>query len=173
MACTYIGQIMAVAFPFVPYGWAQCNGQLLPIAQNTILFELIGTIYGGDGLSTFALPDLRGRVPLHIGEGGGREEYGLGQSGGEETHLLSVNEMPAHRHPINAYNGAGDRPLPSGNVFSGASTDSVFTDAPVSASLDASVMGVSGGSQPHTIMQPYLALNFCIALEGLHPRHLV
>lgn len=171
MACPYIGQIMAVAFPFVPRGWAQCNGQLLLIAQNTILFDLIGTTYGGDGVDTFALPDLRGRVPLHMGEGTGLDEYDLGQSGGQETHALAVSEMPAHNHLMHGYEGQGDKPYPSGNVVAGGNgVDNHYTDFAIDATLDPRSVGMTGGSQPHSIMQPYLALNFCIALEGIYPQ---
>ncbi len=165
----FIGELMIFAGNFAPRGWAFCNGQLLPIAQNTALFSLLGTMYGGNGQTTFALPDLRGRAPIHAGQGPGLSDFTQGEFGGEENHTLTVAEMPAHTHTAfaDATNGTVDLPvnaLPARNPASipayGAGT---------SATLAANHVGAAGGSQPHNNMPPYLVLNYCIALEGVFP----
>jgi microcystin-dependent protein len=158
-----LGEIRLMAFNVVPQGWALCNGQLLPINQNQALFSLLGTTYGGNGQTTFALPDLRGHVPVHTGN------LTLGERGGEENHTLSTSEMPAHQHALMASEAAGNAPLPQGNVLA-RRTDPLYMPA-VGAKqvLHPGTVAAVGGSQPHTNMQPYLTLNFCIALQGVFP----
>ena len=165
----FLGEIMMFAGNFAPRGWALCNGQLLPIAQNTALFSLLGTTYGGNGQTTFALPDLRGRAPIHVGQGPGLSDRVLGQYGGEETHTLTWNEMPNHSHPAYAHaeNGTSDTPtglLPARNP---AGVPQYAAGADVTMSPEA--IGNAGGGQPHDNMQPYLVINFCIALQGVFP----
>lgn len=157
----FIGEIKLVSFSFPPKGWALCNGQLLPINQNQALFALLGTQYGGNGQTTFALPDLRGCTPLHGGGGAN-----MGVRGGEYTHTLSVNELPAHTHPLFAAHRPGTSQTAAGNILAahrGGYADS--TDAALQAATLASV----GGSQPHNNMAPYLVLNYIIALVGVFP----
>jgi microcystin-dependent protein len=146
---------------FAPVGWALCNGALMSIAENTALFSLIGTTYGGDGQSTFGLPDLRGRLPVHQGN-----SFVLGQLAGTETVTLTTNQMPAHTHQVVARTAA-TAGSPSGAVY-GGNTDSIYTATP-SAPMNAAMIGIGGGSQPHNNMMPYLVVNFIIALEGIYP----
>jgi len=158
MSEPFIGEIRAVAFTFAPTGWAMCNGQLLSIAQNTALFSLLGTTYGGNGTTTFALPDLRGRVAVHIG--GGLVE---GQSGGEEAHTLTTNEMPTHSHAIRA----GDHQTTNRPLGAVAARGGDYTTTPTATTMAPTAN--TGGSQPHNNMQPYTVLNYCIALVGIFP----
>jgi microcystin-dependent protein len=176
MSEPFLGQISIYGFNFAPRGWAMCNGQILPIAQNTALFSLLGTTYGGNGQTTFALPDLRSRVPIHFGQGPGLSSYDLGQAAGSETDTLTVNQMPAHQHtykPQQASSGAATDGVAVGNYP--AKTDLNMYDPATSAldfmgaSPNPPVTSIVGGSQPFPILQPYLALNFCIALEGIFP----
>jgi microcystin-dependent protein len=170
MATPYLGEVRAFGFNFAPVGWAMCNGQALPIAQNQALFALLGTTYGGDGVSTFALPDLRGRVSMHFGAG-----FTQGQKAGEETHTLIANELPAHTHLVNAVASAGTANVP-GNTMHLASGVSSSTGNPV-ANIYASPgsaaamapLNATGGSQPHENRMPFLVLNCCIALQGIFP----
>jgi microcystin-dependent protein len=150
---------------FAPRGWAFCNGQLLSIAQNTALFSLLGTTYGGNGQTTFALPDLRSRAPVHFGQGPGLTNRDLGEQGGEETHTLITTEMPAHSHPAGANNSGQttNRPADAVAARGGAYASSADTSMGPASSPPA------GGSQPHNNMQPYLAINYIIALEGIYP----
>ncbi len=151
---------------FAPAGWMFCEGQLLPISENETLFQLIGTTYGGDGESTFALPDLRGRLPIHQGNG-----FILAQTGGAEEITLTVNEIPAHSHPLLATNDTATSTAPGGRVLAattGATISAYGTDAPV-GSLNASSIASIGGSQPHTNFQPYLCVDFIISLFGIFP----
>lgn len=164
MAEPFLSEIRLMSFNFPPRGWALCNGQLLPINQNQGLFALLGTTYGGDGRVNFALPDLQGRAPLHVGGG-----HTLGERGGEQAHTLNQAELPTHTHVMRASSLDGDSPVPQGNLLA-RSTSQIYLPAgqphqPLSA---ASVVPV-GGSQPHLNMQPFLALNFCIALQGIFP----
>lgn len=164
MSEPFLAEIKIMAFSFAPKGWALCNGQILPINQNQALFSLLGTTYGGNGQTTFALPDLRGRTPVHTGP-----TVTLGQKAGEENHTVINSEMPAHNHPVSASSTQSDAPVPAGNLL-GADTTSIY--APADANLVALVPGTistAGGSQPHNNMQPYLTLNFCIALQGIFP----
>jgi microcystin-dependent protein len=167
----YIGAVALFAGTFAPRGWAFCNGQLLSIAQNQALFSLLGTTYGGNGQTTFALPDLRGRVPIHFGQGPGLTNRTLGERAGEEAHALIAGELPAHVHGAStgASSAAGTAGGPAGGVWAA----STARDNRYASSADTTMGGVtvtqSGSSQSHNNMQPYLALNFIIALEGLYP----
>lgn len=163
MAEPFLSEIRIMSFQFAPKGWALCNGQLLPINQNQALFSLLGTTFGGDGRVNFALPDLRGRTPIHTGSG-----HTLGERGGEQAHTLSINEMPAHQHLLNATANTGTSQTAAGNVF-GAVPSRIYTDpANLTTLSPASVTNV-GGSQAHLNMQPFLTLSFCIALQGIFP----
>ena len=173
MATPFIGQITIFAGNFAPRNWAFCDGQLLSIAQNTALFSILGTTYGGNGTTTFALPDLRGRVPIHAGSsaGPGLPQYFLGQVGGEPNHTLIQTEMPQHNHIVNAVAGGGNQASPAGGLpaieSTGTSLD--YSSAATSATMSNSMISTAGGSQPHNNMQPYLAVNYIIALFGIFP----
>jgi microcystin-dependent protein len=161
----FLGEIRMFGGNFAPAGWATCDGQLLPIAQNTALFSLIGTIYGGNGQTTFALPDLRGRLPVHTGSG-----LAIGQAGGSETVTLTATNLPAHTHVANAAS-AGTTLGPASQYWAADPGENV---APYAAAPDGNVMsgaaiGAQGGSQPHENMQPFLAITFIIALQGIYP----
>ena len=162
MTTPFIAEIRMVAFDFAPRGWAFCNGQLLPINQNQALFSILGTTYGGNGQTTFALPDLRGRSPVHPGN-----QVILGQSAGEENHTLISSEMPAHTHPAKGDAADASVSSPTGNVWA-ASTNNPFSSAPDTA-LNPASLSATGGSQPHPNQQPYLVVNFVIALAGIFP----
>ena len=165
MAQPYVGEIRMFAGNFAPVGWMFCEGQLLPISENETLFQLIGTTYGGDGQSTFALPDLRGRIPIHQGNG-----HVLAETGGAEEITLTVNQIPAHSHPMLAATAAGTSANPGNNVV--AQTDgTIFTYIadPPAVNLNPAAVGPVGGSQPHTNFQPYLCVDFIISLFGLFP----
>jgi len=176
MSEPFIGEVKAFAFNFAPKNWAMCNGQLLSIAQNQALFSILGTTYGGNGTVTFALPDLRGRSPIHWGQGGGLSNISLGQVGGTENVTLTVNQMPAHTHPFVATTTAGTKKLVNGSIFAD-DVDSQPVDyfaapnAPGSNyfPLNALSMPVMGGTQPHPNMQPYMVVNYCICLNGIFP----
>lgn len=161
MAEPFLAEIRLVGFNFAPRGWAFCDGQILPINQNQSLYSLLGTTYGGDGRTSFALPDLRGRTPIHKSDG-----HQLGQKSGEETHTLSAAEMPQHDHVFNASSSLANSEEPDGRVAGAALAYGAATSM-VSMSPN-SVLAV-GGSQAHDNMQPYLTINFCIALQGLFP----
>ena len=174
----YLGQILMVAFDFAPRGWALCAGQLLSIQQNQALFSLLGTTYGGDGRTTFALPDLRGRMALHPGQGPGLPNYRQGERSGTPTTFLSVNNLPPHNHPINASSGEGTQSNPTGafpanaNVVAERGADPVGVDAYATSSngtMASGMVGNSGGGQAFNNMPPYLALNYIIALQGIFP----
>lgn len=167
----FVGQIQMFGFNFAPRGWAFCHGQLLPIAQNQALFSLLGTTYGGDGRTTFALPDLRGRAPMHFDQGPGLSDRQLGEAGGAENVTLISNQMPAHNHVLHATSAAGSAREPAGHVLAKetAGQTAVYGDGPVDSSLRPESIGAAGGSQPHANMPPYLCINFCIALEGIYP----
>jgi len=166
----FIGSIVLFCGNFAPRGWALCDGQLLSIAQNTALFSILGTTFGGNGQTTFALPDLRGRVPLHPGTGPGLSNYSLGQATGSETVTLIANQMPAHNHAVSApcSDGAPSSASPVGAVL--ANQDQTPFYAPSGAkAMAAGTSTIAGGSQPHENRQPLLAINFIIALEGIFP----
>lgn len=162
MAEPFLAEIRIASFNFPPKGWAFCNGQFLPINQNQPLFSLLGTTYGGNGQTTFALPDLRGRAPFHEGSG-----FTLGQAGGAQSHTLTMSELPAHVHFANAATGDGDVPIASGNMF-GAFNNGYGAPAGFTPLNPATISNV-GGSQAHNNMSPYLVLNFVIALIGIFP----
>jgi microcystin-dependent protein len=168
MAEPFLSEIRIMSFEFAPKGWALCNGQLLPINQNQALFSLLGTTFGGDGRVNFALPDLRGRSPIHVGSG-----HTLGERGGEQAHTLSIAELPQHTHVANGSSTAADQTTPGGNLLGlvdvSALTTSVYAPpGSLVAMAPASVANV-GGSQAHLNMQPFLTLSFCIALQGIFP----
>lgn len=169
MADPFVAEIRIFPFNFAPRGWAFCNGQLLPISQNTALFSLLGTYYGGDGKSTFALPNLQGNVPVHPGQGPGLSDYYLGQTGGSETVTLLESEIPAHAHQLRCVNGDGDQALPTNNTWGATPSGANPYISPSNGNMSPQALGVTGGSLPHNNMQPYLTLNFCIALQGVFP----
>ena len=166
MSDPFIGEIRLFGGSFAPLGWAFCNGQSLPIADYDALYNLVGTTYGGDGVTTFALPDLRGRLPLHQGPG-----YTLGQSGGVESVTLTTQQVPSHTHVVNGTSANASTTSPAGNVPAtmGAVTTFLYgTDAPPS-SLSPQAVGLTGGNQPHDNLQPYLCVSFIIATAGIYP----
>ena len=170
MDSPFLGMIALFGFTFAPNGWAFCNGQLLSIAQNTALFALLGTTYGGNGINNFALPDLRGRVPIHFGQGAGLSNYIQGQVSGNESATLLINNMPAHNHTLNAFSELGDTSAPSGALLGNTGAlDREYRASGTSVQMSSAAIGVSGGSQPFSILQPYLALNYCIAMQGIFP----
>ena len=163
MAEPFLSEIRLMSFVFAPKGWALCNGQLLPINQNQALFSLLGTTFGGDGRVNFALPDLPGRTPIHVGSG-----HTLGERGGEQAHTLTVGEMPAHTHGLNGSTTAsGGTDNPTGN-FLGSASNLYHTPASLTP-MNPGTITNTGGSQAHQNMQPFLTLNFCIALQGIFP----
>ena len=162
MAEPFLGEIRLLTFQFPPKGWALCNGQLLPINQNQALFSLLGTTYGGDGRVNFGLPNLQGRVPIHMGNG-----HTLGERGGEQAHTLSTSEIPTHVHALNATNSNGVVNNPNNN-FIGA-VNNMFTQNGTAVGFDATSVTNVGGSQAHLNMEPFLVLNFSIALQGIFP----
>ena len=177
MSEPFIGEIIMFAGNFAPRGWAFCNGQLLSIAQNTALFSILGTTYGGNGQTTFALPDLRGRVPLHSGndsQGPGLSSYALGEQTGTESVTLLTTQMPAHTHVLAANTAAGTATEPAGNYIAGvadANSGGLFPafEATTNTTMGPLAISPAGGSQPHGNIQPILALNFIIATEGIFP----
>jgi microcystin-dependent protein len=174
MADPFVAEIRIFPFNFAPKGWAFCDGQLLPLSQNTALFALLGTTYGGNGKSTFALPDLQGRAPMHPGQGPGLSLHDLGETGGSETVMLLESEIPVHAHTIMT---AGNPPpanagTPDPSVaLARSSGTTAYQAAPFSnlGAMDPSVISPTGGDQPHNNMMPYLTFNFCIALQGVFP----
>ena len=176
MAEPFIAEIRMFGGNFAPVNWAFCDGSLLSISQNSALFSLLGTTFGGNGTTNFALPDLRGRVPVHAGSGPGLSPYALGQSGGTETVNLSVAQMPAHNHLVqpNCTAGVPQSPVNDpANAFPAATESSTGGPAiygtPAGATMGATPSAVAGGSQPHPNIQPYLCVNFIIALQGIYP----
>ena len=164
MAEPFLSEIRIMSFSFAPKGWAMCNGQLLPINQNQALFSLLGTTFGGDGRVNFALPDLRGRVPIHVGSG-----HILGEKGGEQAHTLSIAETPTHTHIANGSSAAASATIPSNTLVLAQPPFEIYR-APSSLGLMAlGTVGNAGGSQAHLNMQPFLTLTFCIALQGIFP----
>lgn len=166
MAEPFLSEIRIMSFVFAPKGWALCNGQLLPINQNQALFSLLGTTFGGDGRVNFALPDLRGRTPIHVGSG-----HTLGERGGEQAHTLSISELPTHTHVLNASSSAGNAPVPngpSGNLLA-STPNQIYGPATSLVAMNAASVTNTGGSQAHLNMQPFLTLSFCIALQGIFP----
>ncbi|MBS0206162.1 MAG: phage tail protein [Planctomycetes bacterium] len=168
MAEPFLSEIRVMSFNFAPKGWALCNGQLLPINQNQALFSLLGTTYGGDGRVNFALPNLQGRASLHMGSG-----HTLGERGGEQSHTLSIPELPSHTHGFSATNESATQPGPAGNYLAATSSGvgAIYSGSPptLNTALNAAAISNTGGSQAHLNMQPFLVLNFSIALQGIFP----
>ncbi|WP_100405648.1 phage tail protein [Bacillus solitudinis] len=162
MAEPFIGEIRCFSFPFEPKGWAPCNGQLLSIAQNQALYAILGTTYGGNGTTTFGLPDLRGRAPVHKGN-----QITLGQSAGEESHTLTMNEMPAHTHTINASTVAANKIETNNNVWANNGKNDYALQS--NGVMSPEALSSTGGGQAHSNMQPYNVANYCIALIGIFP----
>lgn len=168
MSQPFIGEIRMFGGNFAPRGWAFCNGQLQSIAENTTLFSLLGTTYGGDGQTTFGLPDLRGRVPIHFGQGAGLSARNMGEAGGAETVTLTVATMPAHTHLPAASTAAGTQTSPNGGVWSAAGQLRYSSGSPAAA-LNPGAASLAGGGQPHENMVPFTAVSFIIAVEGIFP----
>ena len=164
MAQPYVGEIRMFAGNFAPAGWMFCEGQLIPISEYETLFNLIGTTYGGDGQSTFALPDMRGRLPIHQGSG-----FVIGETGGVEDVSLTVQQIPSHSHPFLASNSPADSPSPQGNMIGVSSNTNVFFNDTPNVQMNAAALTPVGGSQPHSNMQPYLCLDFIISMFGIYP----
>lgn len=164
MAEPFLSEIRIMSFGYAPRGWAQCNGQFLPINQNQPLFSLLGTTYGGNGQTTFALPDLRSRVPIHEGSG-----HTLGEKGGEQAHTITISELPTHAHFAMATNNTGTVNTVSGNVLANVQPNELYVGAQNLVALNTATITNVGGSQAHQNMQPFLVLNFCIALIGIFP----
>lgn len=164
MAEPFLSELRIFSFSFPPKGWALCNGQLLPINQNQGLFALLGTTYGGDGRVNFALPNLQGRAPIHVGNG-----HTLGEKGGEQAHTLSIGEVPAHTHAAKASSSAGNNVVPTGNVLASPLNQSYRAQDNAVGALQPATLANVGGGQAHLNMQPHLTLSFCIALQGIFP----
>lgn len=163
MSDPYISEIQIFAFEFAPRGWAQCNGQILPINQNQALFSLLGTTYGGNGQTTFALPDLRGRAPMHIGN-----NFSEGQVGGQEFHTLTTQEIPLHTHLVTASSATADQTSPVGNLWAKGDSPPPYKST-ANSSMSGSAIGNAGSSQGHENRMPWLAINYCIAIQGIFP----
>lgn len=164
MAQPYVGEIRMFAGNFAPAGWMFCEGQLLPISENETLFQLLGTTYGGDGESTFALPDLRGRIPIHQGNG-----FILAETGGVETVTLTVSQIPAHSHPFLASGAAGSQANAANNTVANSPNVSIYLEDASTVNFSPQAIGPVGGSQPHNNFQPYLCVDFIISLFGIFP----
>ena len=169
MSEPFLAEVRIVGFNFAPRGWAFCDGQILPINQNQSLYSLLGTTYGGDGRTSFALPDIRGRTPIHVGASNGTD-HREGQKSGEETHTLAANEMPQHTHAAKASNTQANQTAVSGNLLANSLSE-LYVDASAAnlVNMRSGTVANVGGGQAHDNMQPYLALNYCIALQGLFP----
>jgi microcystin-dependent protein len=162
MSEPFLGEIKIISWNYPPKGWAFCNGQMLPINQNQALFSLFGTMYGGNGQTTFGLPDFRGRVPIHVGGG-----FTQGQNGGQEFHTVTAGETPAHNHQVNATSAPGTVNTPAGNFLANSNV-SPYRTAP-DTTFNPLIVSNTGGSQPHENRQPFLVLNFIVALQGIFP----
>jgi microcystin-dependent protein len=173
MSDAYVGEIRAVGYNFAPVGWALCNGQLLQISQNTALFSLLGTTYGGDGRTTFALPDLRAACPVQSGQGPGLSYIGLGESGGVSTVALLTTQMAAHTHNIGVVDGAGTQNNPAAAAFAeareGRDAQLQYGPGTTQVPMHPGMLAMAGNSQPHNNLPPYLVVNFIIALQGIYP----
>lgn len=173
MADPFVAEIRIFPFNFAPKGWAWCDGQLLPLSQNTALFSLLGTTYGGNGKSNFALPDLQGRAPMHPGQGPGLSLHDLGETGGSETVTLLESEIPSHSHGLMGLGAPANRTNPVGNSIARTSAGNVFIPGsgpvPPIVSMSDQSLPPAGGDQPHNNLQPYLTFYFCIALQGVFP----
>lgn len=169
MSEPFIGEIQLLPFSYAPRGWMRCEGQLLSIAQNTALFSILGTTYGGNGQTTFALPDLRGRSPVHWGQGPGLQPVVLGEIGGASTVSLIATEMPTHTHAASAVSAVGTSDVPSSATLAQSSIRSDLYAISANTTMSPAAVGIAGSSQPHNNMPPYLALAFCIAIQGIFP----
>lgn len=171
MSTPFIGEIRVFPYSFAPRGWVFCNGQILPILQNTALFSLIGTYYGGNGTTNFGLPDLRGRVPLHAGQGPGLSDYVIGEQTGEANHTLIASEVPAHNHSFHAAaGGKADGTGVAGNSPASTATGvNVYSSASGNATMNASMLAPVGSGAAHENQQPYLAVGYAIATQGIYP----
>ena len=170
----FLGDIIAVGFNFCPRGWTAAEGQLLPISSNTALFSLLGTTYGGDGRSTFGLPDLRGRTAMGQGSGPGLTPTSMGTKKGAEAITLTVAQMPPHRHTVRANNLDGDKAGPGGKLLaaappSGVGSETIYSTEPATTQMSAAMISPSGGGQPMAVQDPYLVMRYCIALTGVYP----
>lgn len=166
----FIAEIRIFPFNFAPKGWAWCDGQLLPLSQNTALFSLLGTTYGGDGKSNFALPDLQGRAPMHPGQGPGLSLHDLGETGGSDTVALLESEIPSHTHQLRVYaSDPADTFGPAGASLARSSNGQAWSAASALTTMSPSALAPAGGSQPHNNMMPYLTCYFCIAMQGVYP----
>ena len=168
-ATPFIGQVIPVPYNFAPQGWALCNGQILSIAQNTALFSLLGTNFGGDGQTNFGLPNLPGRAAICAGQGTGLSNYILGQTGGADSVTLSLSQLAAHSHAALAFGRAGDTNSPSGADWARPATDTPYGSSTPPGAMSAAATSSAGGGQPHENRQPYLVLNYIIALQGVFP----
>lgn len=169
MADPFVAEIRIFPFNFAPYGWAFCDGQLIPLSQNTALFSLLGTTYGGNGKSNFALPDLQGRAPMHPDQGPGLSLHDLGETGGSETISLLLSEIPYHTHAYNVSSQLGMENNPAGQQLAQGDGINLFAPASSLVGMAEQALQPAGGSAPHNNMMPYLTLNFCIALQGVFP----
>ncbi|MDT4968621.1 MAG: hypothetical protein QOJ64_3358 [Acidobacteriota bacterium] len=169
MADPFVAEIRIFPFNFAPKGWAWCDGQLLPLSQNTALFSLLGTTYGGNGKSNFALPDLQGRAPMHPGQGPGLSLHDLGETGGSETVTLLESEIPAHSHGLTAVEDNGTFKTPAGMFLGGGNAMYIAPNQAVNTTLAGESLAPAGGDQPHNNLMPYLTFYFCIALQGVFP----
>jgi microcystin-dependent protein len=169
MADPFVAEIRIFPFNFAPKGWAWCDGQLLPLSQNTALFSLLGTTYGGNGKSNFALPDLQGRAPMHPGQGPGLSLHDLGETGGSETVTLLESEIPAHSHAMSVSSQLATENLPTGQKFAMGDGINLYGTANNFVSMNGSALAPAGGDQPHNNLQPFLTFYFCIALQGVFP----
>ena len=169
MSDPFVGEIVMFAGNFAPLGWASCDGQLLSISQNNALFSLFGTTYGGDGRTTFGLPDLRGRIPIHMGNGLRLSAHTLGATGGSEQELVTQNQLPSHTHPAQGTTDNGLDLNPSGNVLATSTVLTPYAAESPTASMAATAIVNTGGGQPHTNLQPFLCVNFIVALSGIFP----
>ena len=177
MADQFVGEIRMFGCNFAPFGWALCNGQIMPISQNTALFSLLGTFYGGDGKSNFALPNLQGNFPMNMGQGPGLTPRDIGETGGEAAVTLLQTQMPGHAHAAQCLTGGGSSDSPVGNEWAMAHVSKAHINAytaytannPNTTAMNAAALAAAGGNQPHNNLPPYLVINFCIAMQGFYP----
>lgn len=165
----FVAEIRIFSFVFAPKGWALCDGQLLPISQNTALFSLLGTVYGGDGKSTFALPNLRDAIPVGTGQGSGLSDHYLGEQSGSETVTLIQSEIPSHNHRVVVSESDANSRLPGAQMWANGQGVQVFSNGPLNTTLAPTALAVAGADFPHNNLMPYLTLNYCIAMQGVFP----
>jgi microcystin-dependent protein len=169
MSSPYVGEIRMFGGNFAPAGWAFCDGQLIAISENEVLFQLLGTTYGGDGQSTFALPDLQGRIPIHVGTNANGVSFVQGQKAGAETVTLTTQQIPSHSHPALANSGGNGVTSPANNFWGAVTASDPYSNATPDATMNAASIGFTGGNQPHDNMMPYQCVNFIISLFGIFP----